>query len=109
MSERVKRHHKLARLVYGTGGLMSRVKTPRMTYKWEPDKPFDRALSRAGRVWLPCKTSIRLIRLSVRLDPDHWDHWALDHDECVSGYGCGVCGGHVHPPVDFGKEELVNA
>jgi hypothetical protein len=66
------------------------LKTPSRTYEWnenldEPGWKF------AGWTMLP-QPAIHLMERSWNLDPGHWDHWAVDHDECEPAY-CAVCGG----------------
>jgi len=82
-----------AKAVYHLGGLLGKVKTRRRVYSWDPDR-MDEFLP-AGRRWLPCRLSIWLMQLSMHLDPEHWDHWALEHGRregipCkCGGYDCG--------------------
>ncbi|MFJ5532449.1 hypothetical protein [Streptomyces sp. NPDC093261] len=68
----------LAKAIYFTGALLTHVRT------WH----------HRGRAWLPCSSSIRLIRLAERLDAEHFDHWALIHETC-HGVPCHGCGGWI--------------
>jgi len=44
--------------------------------------------------WLPSATSFKLISLAESLDPHHFDHWGLVHDNC-NGIVCPDCEGIV--------------
>jgi hypothetical protein len=38
----------------------------------------------------------RAVALSERIDPEHWEHWALQHDtRCANPRWCTVCGGTI--------------
>lgn len=79
-----------AKALFRVAGLLSRIKTPRRTYTLVSTHPF--VTEPSERRWLPCETSVRLIKLSMRLDWEHWDHWACVHDDC-HGLPCPDCGG----------------
>lgn len=51
-----------------------------------------------GRHWTENRVSMKLLRISMTLDPEHWDHWALVHENC-RGYLC-ECGGYICDPED---------
>jgi hypothetical protein len=102
---------RLAKICYWLAGELSRVKTWQQTYTWENcDKFFEHDpetdgpelpeldMKKAGRLWLPCRLSMRLLGLSEDLDYKHWEHWALEHSLCDEGLPCHDCGGHVDPP-----------
>lgn len=87
--DRVKRA--LAKTTYKLGGWLSKVKTPTRTYALVSIDPF--VTEPAGRRWSACGPSMWLLKKSMRLDWEHWDHWALVHDKCnpVPCLDCGGC------------------
>ena len=100
---------RLAKAAYWLAGELSRVKTYRQTWTWvnpqilegDPNEPLPELdMRKAGRMWLPCATSMKMLVLSQRLDHKHWDHWALEHSLCEEGLPCRDCGGHVDPPYE---------
>jgi hypothetical protein len=84
------RSTRAAKAVYWLAGKLSRIQTPRRTYRIVSIDPF--VSEPAGRHWMSCQTSMKLLRLSLHLDPVHWDHWALVHDHCEPT-PCPDCGG----------------
>jgi len=108
---------KMAKVVFCLAGWLTLVKTYQRTYEWMgvPSTDDDdnviwenKEFEYNGRVWLPCHLSIVLLERAERIDPVHFDHWALKHipgDVCAGGL-CQTCGGHVHPqiPVDLNGE-----
>lgn len=79
-----------ARVVYWISGKLSRIKTSQRVWGWnEETKAFD---VDDGYRKLPCVISIILLEKSMDLDPAHWDHWALRHDDCHR-VPCPDCGG----------------
>ena len=99
---------RLAKFAYWLAGELSRVKTYRQTYTWKnPEAMFtaepgeelpEIETVKAGRLWLPCALSMKMLVLSEKLDVEHWDHWALEHSLCEEGLPCRDCGGHIDPP-----------
>jgi hypothetical protein len=90
---------RVARAVFWLSGKLTRIKTPQRFYRIISinedavgDEPF-MVTRRTKRRWHSCRTSTRLMSLSLRIDPLHWDHWALVHDTCA-GERCS-CGGNV--------------
>lgn len=81
-----------AMLVYWAAGVLSRVRTWQRVYEVATHEPL--TVRRLPRRWASCATSTRLLVLSTRLDPTHWDHWALQHNDCEPR-PCTVCGGHI--------------
>jgi hypothetical protein len=49
---------------------------------------------RQPRRWESCRTTWRLVDLSQDIDPRHWDHWALQHNDC-DPMPCLECGGEI--------------
>lgn len=99
---------RLAKAVYWLAGELSRVKTYRQTYQWTNQGEWREAVGgegplpemeteKAGRLWMPCGLSMKLLGLSESLDYKHWEHWALEHSLCDEGSRCYVCGGHIDP------------
>lgn len=83
----------LAKIVYRIGGLIRLIRTPQKVYQLEFDGGlYDRIY--VGRRWLPSRLSMKMLILSTRLDTEHWDHWALVHDQCGGEY-CLECHGRV--------------
>ncbi|HEY9418073.1 MAG TPA: hypothetical protein VIQ30_25215 [Pseudonocardia sp.] len=80
----------LAKTSYKAAGWLSKVKTPTRTYALVSVDPF--VTEPSGRMWLSCPPSMWLLKQSMRLDLEHWDHWALVHDSC-DPVPCAVCGG----------------
>jgi len=81
---------RLAKAVYWAAGHLSRIKTYRRMYEVVSFTPV--VTKPVGRRWLSCELSMTLLKLSMRLDWDHWDHWALDHTghPTVLCPGCGA-------------------
>lgn len=63
-------HRQLAKGAYWLAVKLARIKTPQRTYTL--DGTFARTM------WLPCKLSMKLIHLAMRLDWDHFDHWTCE-------------------------------
>lgn len=78
-----------------TGGKLSRVRTYQRTFKMSGT--FD--MVPAERRWAPCRMSYTIgVRWPMRIDPVHWDHWALSHGPaCGDTWPCRDCGGTVCP------------
>jgi hypothetical protein len=92
----------VAKALYVVGGYLSRVRTPRRTRRLVGyDQENHRLITEPGAWrWSPCRTSMRMLKLSMRLDWDHWDHWALQHREC-NPEPCRECGGcKCEPTID---------
>lgn len=69
-------NRRIAKLLYGLSGHAMRIKTPQRTFEWKgPDRD---GFTFAGWHRLPSVTGVRLLELSESMDPEHWDHWALD-------------------------------
>jgi hypothetical protein len=47
--------------------------------------------------WMPHPWATDLMVWAMAHDPEHSDHWALDHRRCMEAYECPVCKGLVHP------------
>lgn len=102
---------RLAKAAYWLAGELSRVKTYRQTYRFANQVEWSSAVAgdgplpememeKAGRLWLPCTLSMKMLTLSLALDHEHWDHWALEHSLCEEGLPCHDCDGHIDPPVE---------
>jgi hypothetical protein len=106
-----------AKAAYWLAGQLSRVKTYQRFYEFEGflenenedgtyvlPEPRD-----AGRRWFQCQWSTNLMLWSSHHDPDHWDHWALDHTTCEHEnreiVRCESCGGWVCPWDQRDSEE----
>ena len=89
-----------AKFYYGLAGWLDYVKTPQRTYRMTDitANPPHVTSRYAGRVWLPCVASMRLLECSMQLDWDHWDHWATRH--VYDDPACWDCGGQVYQPSD---------
>lgn len=83
---------RLAKAVMWCAGVLSYIKTPHRVHRLVSTDPFE--TEPAGLRWLSCELSMSLHKLSARIDPWHWDHWALVHDDC-SPRPCPDCGGGV--------------
>jgi len=114
----MKTRTRVAKLIYGLGGLLSCIRTPQRTYEWtydgdENEADVDEAtwvvshhFEYVGVAMLPSRVGIRLIELANRVDEEHFNHWALEHlpnDHCEGGR-CESCGGHVHPTRNLNEE-----
>jgi hypothetical protein len=87
-----------AKVVFVLGGLLSRVKTYQRVYSMNWEDPEDRPeFTPAGRRWISSRLSMQLLHLSEKIDPGHWEHWALDHEDCPSDVRCSRCGGQLCP------------
>lgn len=101
---------KTAKVIFCLAGWLAPIKTYQRTFEWMgvPDLNDDQNViwendefMYVGRAWLPCHLSFVLLERARRVDPTHFDHWALEHvpgDVCA-GNPCLTCGGHVHPQV----------
>jgi hypothetical protein len=96
---------RLAKAVFWLSGQLARIRTPQLTHRFIWDSP-DAAprLGDAQRRWLPCRMSLRLMDLSTRIDPVHWDHWAGVHPGC-DGEPCTGCGGVDCPHQEWDEEK----
>jgi hypothetical protein len=83
---------RVAKALYWASGKLSKIKTPTTTYRLVSVDPF--VTEPAGRSWMPCKLSMRVLKWSMHLDWHHWDHWACLHEKC-DPVPCAVCGGGV--------------
>jgi hypothetical protein len=90
----------LAKAAYRLGGHAAKIKRPMRIYALDLDNmPSDEEgafnATFAGWRWMSINTCWRLMELSERLDPQHWEHWALVHNEdcCVLPAPCPECGG----------------
>lgn len=92
---------RLAKTLYWIGGKLSKIQTPRKTYRLVSTHPF--VTEPAGRRWSSCQTSMRFLQWSMRLDWDHWGHWALQHNDCEP-QPCPQCGGCFCPEEDDEQE-----
>lgn len=88
---------RIAKRLYWLSGWASKVQTPRQTYRITGS---DFETEPAGRRWMPCRFSMWLLKQSMRWDPSHWDHWALQHTHCEPTY-CVACGGCYCDDRDF--------
>lgn len=100
---------RLAKAAYWLAGELSQIKTYQRVWEsddpsWlvsEPGEPLpELKMVPAGRIWLPCRLSMKMLGWSCDLDTKHWDHWALEHSRCKEGLPCPDCGGHIDPPQE---------
>ena len=95
--------HEVAQAIYHVAGYLSRIKTPKRMHRWIPREEREaRGLQDDGSAlytepsgWCmtPNNPSMSLLTLSMQLDWDCWDHWALVHDEnCTNPRTCPDCG-----------------
>lgn len=89
-----------AKAAYRLAGELSRVKTYQRF--WFLDLDGDELLRKRhdGRHWAPCALSMRLLEWSENIDPQHWGHWALVHDD-EPATKCEGCGGYVCTPKEY--------
>lgn len=92
---------RLAKAVFALGGKLQRIKTWHRLYRFDwPDKSSKPTFTRIKGGWLPWQLSTKMrVVWSERLDPHHWEHWALVHEDCRDGDPCPVCGGWIDPEV----------
>lgn len=87
----------VAKFVFGMGAVLLHVKTYQPMYElsWRgKGEDEDPAFVSVGKSWQSIDWSWDLLELSERLDPRHWEHWALDHADCeLECPPCGWCGG----------------
>lgn len=96
----------LAKAAYRLAGYLMVIKTPRKTFSLEftgEGDDIDFVSTPAGRMWLPCQTGVKMLQLSQKLDHNHWDHWALEHNDCGWLY-CNECHGRICGPLLDGDE-----
>jgi len=88
---------RIAKIAYWISGKLSRIQTARPVYRLDEITEDGKIRSSpAGKRKMPCRLSMKMLGLSMRLDREHWDHWALKHDEC-NGSRCGKCNGIIDP------------
>lgn len=85
-------NRRIAKWLYVLAGCLMQVKTPQRTYSWRG--PDEHGFDFAGWHWLPSVTGLRLLEMSESMDPEHWDHWALD-GRGNPGHLCIRCRGWV--------------
>lgn len=93
----------LARALFYAGGYITRIKVPARTYHLEWDDVDDEPIfTPLERRWMPNSWGLDLAMYAERLDPQHWEHWALVHSEvdCTNFRRCQECGGAVCDQVD---------
>jgi hypothetical protein len=91
----------LARLSLWLFGKLQWIKTYQPFYRWDPEQWEDAAAFRCAKPkkhwrWGTSRLVFKLLRLSERLDRDHWEHWALSGEPCGEDcvqFGCVVCRG----------------
>lgn len=87
----------LGKLLYRVAGWLTKIKVPKRSYelvnagKIMDEPPQFVALE---RTWQPISLSWKFLTWSERVNPQHWDHWALDHSDCNVGK-CSECGGDI--------------
>lgn len=87
----------LAKAVYRISCRLAQIKTPQRIYSVDFSEGVHEFTSTyAGIRWLPCSRSFDLMEWAMRLDPDHFDHWALDHSTC-NPVPCNECGSPFCP------------
>lgn len=87
-----------AKNLYWVSGQLCRIKTYSKMYEWvvtDDDDVTDLNFRYIGRKWISWHFSFTVMRWSERLDPKHWDHWALVHDETCEWCTCAVCSGTI--------------
>lgn len=89
---RVPAKTRVAQRIFWLSGVTSKVKTPQHLWEIVSVEPWE--TRKLPRRWTSCRFSGWLLRRSLRLDPYHWDHWALQHTDCQP-HPCAVCGGMV--------------
>lgn len=101
----------VAKVAYWLAGELRRVKTYQRFYEFKtfpPEGDKLPELEHVGRHWFRCQWSVNLLLWSMHHDPEHWDHWALQHDECEhrgrTPVPCPECEGTICP-WDQGNEE----
>lgn len=80
----------VAKVLAHLSGILSRFQTNQVSYRvvsWDPLRTEP-----SVTVKVPCRASMRLLKLSMRLGGSHWDHFALDHSDCET-VKCRRCGG----------------
>lgn len=91
----------LAKAVYRIGGYVLRIKVMRPEYE---TRVLENAELGRRPVFVQVGRSRQPLRLGVdltfhwayRIDPQHWEHWAVDaHDDHVAVV-CATCGGRSH-------------
>jgi hypothetical protein len=87
----------VAQAAFYLSGWLSKIQTPKRFHRVVSFRPF--VTEPSGWHLSPCRPSMKLLKVSMRLDWDHWDHWALEHVEC-DPQPCTVCKGLVCPEED---------
>lgn len=91
----------LAKTVYWLSGQASKIKYYGHTYRlanereWlDAEGDMEMMFVKDGRRWCSIRLTWKLLDLAVKLDHNHFDHWALNHIECAERI-CMDCGGMI--------------
>lgn len=88
-----------AKFWFRISGWLSHIKTPQrylrldsngvvLQERWEHGLP-----GHLHWAWGSCELGLKILGWSIRLDPYHWDHWALEYGPNVTD--CPECGGKL--------------
>jgi hypothetical protein len=97
-------HRPLAKTLFRVAGWLSKVRTYQRYYTYEGEDPTPDAFKLAGRHWSSCTLSLIVLDLSMQLDWDHWDCWAVVHEGC-DPMPCEVCGGCRCADIDVVEDD----
>lgn len=78
----------IAKALYKISGHLLRIKTYQRLWRWNSVTHETEAVWR----WSACSFSTTMLKWSMKVDRDHWDHWALVHTQC-DPTPCTTCGG----------------
>ena len=81
---------RVAKFVFWLSGQLGKIKYQQPVYKWERGSPSEPA----GTQLLSHPWTYKLLFLSERIDPEHWEHWAFEHDP-IPGTRCIHCKGWI--------------
>lgn len=80
----------IAKVVFRLSGLLGKIKYQQPVYKRERGGPSVPAgTQRLAHPW-----TYKLLFLSERIDPEHWEHWAFRHGS-IPGEPCTHCKGWI--------------
>jgi len=85
---------RLAKILYTISGWLTKIKTPQRVYKItfnDASSGFTKTRVERRR-WMPWPFAMKVLGWSMKLDWDHFDHWACVHEHCNPS-PCAECGG----------------
>lgn len=92
----------IAKAVFKASGMLGKIRYPQTVYTRDRSAGVS---TPAGKQKLPHPWTYKLLFLSGRIDPEHWEHWALNHDDDPNAYPCDGCHGRIAPDLEHETEQ----